>query len=168
LDTRDRKLNTKTGYYFNYKLLEYFSSRNNNKFLKNHIDYRYFYNIYKEHTLGVHAIFDNNFGEIPFQKMVSLGNAYNMRGFLEGRYIDKNKAAVQMEYRFPVFKWFSGVIFTGFGEVYDKTFKLDELKNSYGAGLRFNYDKEKGITIRFDMAFNGEDSRVYVNFREAF
>ncbi|TDX43686.1 BamA/TamA family outer membrane protein [Orenia marismortui] len=167
-DTRDRRMNTRSGQYLNYEAKTYYYSMDDYKFFKHDIDYRFFKSISNEHTIGFQTKLEINRGEIPFQSLASLGNSNIMRGVINGRYIDNNKFAAQIEYRYPIHKKFSGVVFASIGEVYEKDFKTDQLKESYGLGVRYNLDKESGINMRLDLAFGQEESQFYVNIGESF
>jgi hypothetical protein len=94
-----------------------------------------------------------------------------MRGYFEGRYRDNIFATAQLEYR-QYFWWrLSFVVFAGIGEVAPDllSFRLRELKPSYGAGLRFLFNKEQRVNLRVDLGF-GEDgnSGIYFGIEEAF
>jgi|GEM_PF-2830979 outer membrane protein assembly factor BamA len=167
-DTRDRKMNTRDGQYFNYAVEAYNHDLTDYKFIKHEFDYRAFKEIYKHHVIGFQLMLELNCGEVPFQKLASLGDSRLMRGLLDGRYIDKNKFAAQLEYRYPIYKKFDGIVFASLGEVYNQDFDIDELKESYGLGVRYNLDQEEGINLRLDMAFGDDDTKVYVTLGEAF
>jgi outer membrane protein assembly factor BamA len=167
-DTRDRKMNTRSGHYFNYEAETYNHDLTNYKFIKHELDYRVFKQLYNHHVIGFQTMLELNRGDVPFQKLSSLGNGDIMRGFLDGRYIDKNKFAAQIEYRYPIYKKFDGIAFASIGEVYNQNFEIDELKESYGLGVRYNLDDKEGINLRFDLAFGGNDTKVYINLGEAF
>jgi len=167
-DSRDRQTNTRNGQYFNYEAETYHHGLTAYKFIKHKLDYRVFTELYNHHVIGFQTMLELNRGNVPFQKLSSLGNGDIMRGILDGRYIDKNKFAAQLEYRYPVYKKFDGIVFVSIGEVYNQDFEIDELKESYGLGVRYNLDEEEGINLRFDIAFGQDDTKVYVNIGEAF
>jgi hypothetical protein len=92
-----------------------------------------------------------------------------MRGYLEGRYRDKNLLVVQTEYRFPLVWRFRGALFAGVGDVAPRLdrFTLDALKPSYGLGLRYLIDPVEKICIRFDFGFGRGTSGFYFTANEA-
>jgi hypothetical protein len=54
-------------------------------------------------------------GEPPFYRLPTIGGIGMMRGLFDGRFRDKTAAAVQAEYRFPIWKIVGGVVFAGRG-----------------------------------------------------
>ena len=48
-------------------------------------------------------------------------------------------------------------------------YQISEMKFSYGAGLRFLFNKEEGVNIRVDLGITTEgDTGVYFGIGEAF
>lgn len=94
-----------------------------------------------------------------------------MRGFFEGRYRDKVYIMFQLEYR-QYFWWKLGfVVFAGVGDVSSEVtkFRVDQLKYSFGVGLRFLFDEESKVNLRVDLAFGtGGNSGIYFGIEEAF
>ena len=135
------------------------------------IDLRKYYSVFDKHVLALQTF--NTFinGNPPFQMMGLLGGSYWMRGYYFGRYRDKNMITFQSEYRFPVYWRFGGVGFLGFGDVADKIkrFQLKEFKYTFGAGIRFTFDKKEKINARLDFGF-GKDGNFgfYAMVTEAF
>jgi hypothetical protein len=78
-------------------------------------------------------------GEIPFTEQVSLGGRRPMRGFLEGRLIDRSSVVALTEYRWPVWINVDGVVHYGVGNVFGprlEGFDASLLRQSFGIGLR--------------------------------
>lgn len=77
----------------------------------------------------------------------------------------------QIEYR-QYFWWrFGFVVFVGVGDVASDItkFKLNDLKLSYGAGLRFLFNKEEKVNLRVDLGIGLDgNSGVYFGIEEAF
>ena len=115
--------------------------------------------------------FNNTGNEVPLRSLASFGGAARMRGYYEGRYKDQNQLVMQAEYRFPIYKRFRGVVFGDAGNV-GKSFKdyaFNELKYSYGAGLRFALSKKEKLNLRLDYGIGqGKNSGFYVQLGEAF
>jgi outer membrane protein assembly factor BamA len=100
-----------------------------------------------------------------------LGSDSDMRGYYRGRYRDRQYVAFQTEYRSPVFWRIGGTAFGGAGDVVPQlqAFRLQELKPSYGLGLRFLIDRQENINLRFDYAIGKDGANgFYVSFGEAF
>jgi hemolysin activation/secretion protein len=93
-----------------------------------------------------------------------------MRGFAEGRYIDKKYLAMQTELRIQVYKRLGMVLFGAFGEVAEsyKDFQTDFIRFGYGLGLRFRLREVEKLNFRVDFAFSKEDFKFYVAVREVF
>jgi hypothetical protein len=76
-----------------------------------------------------------------------------------------------MEYR-QFFWWRLGyVLFGGVGGVAHSLDKLriDEIKVSYGAGLRFIFNEEQKINLRVDLGINQDgNTAIYFGIEEAF
>lgn len=94
-----------------------------------------------------------------------------MRGYIYGRYRDKNMITLQTEYRFPLFWRFGAVGFVGAGDVasrYDK-FRFNSFKYTFGFGIQFMFDLQEKINARLDIGF-GENGKscIYVMVLEAF
>ena len=93
-----------------------------------------------------------------------------MRGFIEGRYMDKQYFLTQFEYRKIVY-WRIGIVLSySYGNVSDKlvNFRLKDFKHTLGTGLRFVFDKEEKINIRVDVGFAEGTTGVYFSLDEAF
>jgi hypothetical protein len=60
--------------------------------------------------------------------------------------------AVQCDYRFPVWRLLSGVVFASAGDVASRvpSFNLPDLKFVAGAGLRYTFQKQKRLVLRID------------------
>ncbi len=93
-----------------------------------------------------------------------------MRGYYSGRYQDKYLLAMQVEYRLPVWRRFGMVAFVGIGDVSKslETFRLDQIKYSYGFGFRFKIAPKEGTNLRLDFAWGKGTSGFYFTAGEAF
>jgi outer membrane protein assembly factor BamA len=129
-----------------------------------------------KHVLATHFYSDYSLGDVPFFRMGLLGTTVNgasiLRGYFGGRYRDKLAAMVQAEYRFPIWWRFGGVLYGGVGDVASSlgSFKMDNLKASLGAGIRFALLPEERINLRFDVAYGFATGlpQFYISFAEAF
>jgi outer membrane protein assembly factor BamA len=136
-------------------------------------DSRFFYTIQRRHVLAFQAFAQMNIGkEVPIRSLASLGGSDKMRGYFNGRFRDRHYVLFQSEYRFPLLKRISGVGFCGLGDVAgpNSTTSLQNLKYSYGAGLRYAINKYEKLHIRFDYALGrGKGNHgFYVQLGEAF
>jgi outer membrane protein assembly factor BamA len=109
-------------------------------------------------------------GDVPFNGQSTYGGV-DLRGYATGKYRGDGMIAGQAEYRFPVWKRVSGVVFGGTGRVYGNrtTLGADQILPSGGAGVRFLLLKDRGANIGLDFAIGKDgNSGVYFHFGEAF
>ena len=90
-----------------------------------------------------------------------------MRGFGLNRFLDKGKFLANIEYRFPIWWIFGGNVFVDMGNVWSRLGDIDLGKTvvDYGLGLRLYM---KDFTVRVDLGFSKEGSRLYFNFGHIF
>jgi len=173
-DNRKNQINSDQGWYLDA------SSTFHNETLGSNYDFdRYLLDIRKyiklhsekHHVLGIQGYGVFTSGEIPWNQLGELGGN-QLRGYFRGRFRDKNMLAMQAEYRSPILFWrISAVGFTGVGGVKESIseFSINDLKPSYGAGLRVMLNKAEKLNIRFDVAFGEKgNSGIYVGLKEAF
>jgi len=123
------------------------------------------------HVLALQGLVQTQYGTVPFHKMSRMGGQNIMRGYYDGRYRERNLVVLQAEYRFPVFWRIGAVAFAGMGDVSHRfrDFTLDNVKYSYGFGLRYLFNKKEDMYIRFDLGFgNNGASAFYFSVFEAF
>lgn len=111
----------------------------------------------------------------PFYLLPQLGNDQMMRGYYTGRYRDRNLLAAQAELRYRFIPKLGAVAFLGAGSVYNnRGFNLLNFKPSRGAGLRYFFDVNRGLSIRLDYGIGEKRTNekrqkgFYVNLAEAF
>src|SRR5690606_24165941 len=93
-----------------------------------------------------------------------------LRGYAKNRYRDHHFAGTQVEYRFPLFWRLGMVTFAGIGDVFRKTsdLRINNLKYTYGAGLRFKVNTKERLNVRFDYGFGRKHNSFYITLTEAF
>lgn len=134
------------------------------------VNSRRYWSFLPDHVIAAQIYLQTTGGVPPFFKYPALGGAKIMRGYFEGRYRDKNYIAGQAEYR-QYFWWRLGfVAFVGAGDVVDDLTRLkgNDLKLSYGAGLRFLFNKKQKINLRIDAGFGKNTNGIYFGIQEAF
>lgn len=109
-------------------------------------------------------------GTPPFWRLALLGGDYIMRGYYLGRYRDNLTIASQAEYRVMILGPFGAAAFLGAGGVAPRAgaFRMDQIRPSYGGGLRFMLDRKEKLTLRVDAGFGSGTSGIYFDIREAF
>lgn len=174
-DSRDNILNASKGWYLELTKGFYRTSLGGtHNFDLTRFDLRHYFKISKKNddVLAIQAVGHFANGDVPLAEMALFGDQFIMRGYKEGRFIENNMLATQVEYR-KTFKdsRFGFVAFLGAGDVFDKSsdLKLGEIKFNYGVGLRFMLDKKEKLNIRFDYGQgNRTEGNFYVNVAEAF
>lgn len=170
-DKRDNVVSAWEGYLFEV------SSYYNNKVFGSNFDYatvnvtfnRYI-SLKPKHVLAINSVANFNSNGVPFIEMAKVGNDDILRGYARNRYRDLNYVAAQVEYRYPIWQRFGGVLFTGIGDVFGKTsdLQLNLLKYTYGAGLRFAINKKERLNVRFDYGWGRGEQSFYITLTEAF
>ena len=139
-------------------------------------DLRSFKSLGKNLVAGINGLYQTiGDGDTPFYLLPQLGNDEMMRGYYTGRYRDENLLALQAELRFRLNPRFGVVGFAGTGNVYGHgEFRIADLKPSMGAGFRYFFDIEKGLSVRMDYALAekrpGEERQkgFYLSLGESF
>jgi outer membrane protein assembly factor BamA len=134
------------------------------------IDLRRFMRIYKDQVLALQVWSSLNSGDVPLRSFAYLGGANLMRGYYAGRYRDKMAAAIQAEYRVPLW-WRLGAV--GFGSVGNvgpemKDVDLQCLKYSFGGGLRVALNEKERLNLRLDYGITRGSQGFYLQLGEAF
>jgi hypothetical protein len=106
--------------------------------------------------------------QVPYYYMPTLGGAYMVRGLANYRFRDQNVAFTNLEYRYELNAFMTGVLFYDAGTV-APTFKglaLDNIQWDWGFGVRFGF---MGMgTIRTELSFAAEGPRFVFKFNDIF
>ncbi|MCK8045903.1 outer membrane protein assembly factor [Shewanella sp. 1CM18E] len=106
-------------------------------------------------------------GDVPWNMLPDIGGSGAMRGYIKGRYRDKQMMMGQVEYRLPFFQRYGMVFWGGVGSVADKMSDLnEELLTSYGTGFRFKI--KDNINLRLDIGVGENETNFYLNVNEVF
>ena len=134
------------------------------------LDLRKFFPMFGSHVLAFQGVLRTTAGNVPVMALPKIGSDSVMRGYYSGRYRDKTMAAVQAEYRFPVWWRFGLVAFGGFGDVAKDFGHLapSRFKFSAGWGIRFKVNPKEGATLRLDFGYGKGVSGMYLTAGEAF
>lgn len=122
---------------------------------------------------------DFNGGEVPFHQMPRLGgfggyplNSETMRGFVRGRFTDKNAALFNLEYRYRIYAYrnwtVTHALFLDEGQAFKKfsAFQLKDFRESYGTGFRLGYLQR--VIMDFEVAHADEGTAFYFKNRQPF
>jgi len=129
--------------------------------------------------LSVSADFaDPLVGTIPFTDQVSLGGNRPMRGFLQGRLIDRSSVVASLQYTWPVWVYLDGLIQTDVGNVFGPHlagFDPELLRLTSGIGVRSTGDPSSGLEIMvaagtdpFEAGFNVSSFRLVLGSHHGF
>lgn len=101
--------------------------------------------------LGVNAeLVDPLRGTVPFTDEVSLGGDRPMRGYLQGRLIDRSSLVARAQYTWPVWFYLNGIVQADVGNVFGahfQGFEPDLLRLSTSIGIRSNGSPDSGLEI---------------------
>jgi len=112
--------------------------------------------------------------EVPVQVMSLLSDyttAFIMRGIYAGRFRDRHSLVAQADYRGHLKGRFGYVVFGAAGNVFGSPGNRlgDEMKFTYGAGLRFNVNPADPLNIRVDYTLSSfGESGLSLGATEAF
>ncbi|MDP4283183.1 MAG: amidohydrolase family protein [Bacteroidota bacterium] len=166
-DIRDNPNSTKLGfygsvYYENISNLQSSTAGNSALF---GADFRYFHYIYtSKFVFAARLSGGSSYGKPSYLYRYALGGAERLRGYYTNRFRGDHFYSAQAEFRFPLYKKFSGVCFVDEGDVSDT--KLDKILITYGAGMRFLINDN--VTLRLDYGIGKDQNGVFFTFGEAF
>lgn len=171
-DNRDNTFSPSKGFYFSYYVANFNPSFGSKFDYTSHtLDVRKYFPVAHNQVLAFQFYVLANIGTAPVRSMANIGSNTIMRGYYEGRYTDNNLAALQGEYRFPVYKRFGMVVFAAAGRVANKTTNMltfSGLKPSLGTGVRYAIDPKEKLNFRFDVGFGQQSNGFYFYLTEAF
>lgn len=173
LDSRDNTGSPISGHFL--KMGAQFSSeifgstQAYNKFIA---DLRTYKRLGERSIIALQIYYESNYGDPPFQGLASFGGSTRARGYFQGRFIDKHMYVVQGEYRYRFKPRWAVNGFGLFGEVADipnNFYNFDNMKPSFGGGIRFKLLKNQDTWIRADLGFGIDGSSgFYFGVNEAF
>lgn len=170
-DSRDSVFFPTKGWFAQVSLMnnsEFLGS--STKFNRIVVDVSRYSRLYKNTILVLNSYNSFVHGAAPFQQQSQLGGNKQMRGYYQGRFTDYNLMAFAAEARFPIYRRFGGVAFANLGALGDNSsfIRTNELKYSYGLGLRFAVNRKDHLNLRLDYALGPKTSGIYFTVGEAF
>ncbi len=123
-------------------------------------------------ALNLYAEF--NGPAVPVQTMSMLSNSTTqelMRGVYLGRFRDRHEVVAQADYRGHLKGRFGYVVYGSAGNVFGSAGNelFDDLKFTYGGGLRFNVNPQDPLNLRVDFTFTSfGESGLSIGAAEAF
>ena len=169
-DTRDNIFFPNSGLYQYFKLM-FYPGISDYVYTSLELDAKGFWSFKPDHVIAVNVYVQSMLGEIPFYNLPSVGGPKRLRGYFYGRYRDNFYGMMQAEYRQYFWKRLGFVVFAGAGNVSHNIleYNFSNLKYSYGAGLRFMFNKKEKVNLRMDIGFGNDNNRgIYFGIQEAF
>ena len=170
-DSRDHLFFPTKGWWAEAALLtnnEFLGATQN--FIKWTVDARKYWSRKENRVWAGQLYLEGNSGTPSFNQLALLGGTRLLRGYYEGRYRDRQLAAAQLEYRFPIKGRFGAVAFGGVGSVVDEwqNWEAGYLRYALGAGIRFTLLPKDKIRLRLDYGIGPNTSAFYLTVGEAF
>jgi outer membrane protein assembly factor BamA len=135
------------------------------------VDLRRYVSLSGSQVIVIRGVATFMLGTPPFQALAMLGGDRVLRGYYAGRFRDRQRYALQAEYRLGFWKRMGVTAFADVGDVaHDvSNFHLDQIRFAGGFGLRFLLSKSEGATLRADFG-TGDDgsSGMYLSMLEAY
>ena len=171
-DNRDNAFSPSQGLFVQYYMGLYRKGIGSDfNFNTYNLDIRKYFSLSNERVLAFQANLISTNKNVPVRNLANIGSNSYMRGYYEGRYTDRNLLAFQSEFRFPVYKRWGMVAFTGLGKVghvFKEIFNAQNLKPSYGLGVRYALKPKEKLNLRVDQGFGKKSQGSYLNLGEAF
>lgn len=172
-DSRDNILNARHGLYLEFTHGFYGKVLGGKQeFQLTRFDARYFFQPFKnlDDVIGINLIGSASHKDVPFSELALFGGDEILRGYIEGRYVDRNLLAGQIEYRKNIKGRVGMVAFVGGGDVASKieNFNIKNIRPNFGVGLRFLLDREERLNIRLDWGIGKDTNNIYLNIAESF
>lgn len=167
-DSRDFLLNPSKGWLFQFDLGKYLDGIGDDEFstyqvnLANYIDLTPVPGLLAWQVKGHFTE-----GDVPWSYLPEVGGSENLRGYIEGRYHERQIVYTQAEYRLPIKDRHGLVTWVGSATLGEHMSDIgNDFLLSYGIGYRFRV-KDR-VNLRLDYAVGEHDSTVYFNVNEAF
>lgn len=129
-------------------------------------EYRSYKQIGKDQVIAFRGRIGWAQGDVPYSALYTLGGADTLRGFEDDQFRGKKMYNATLEYRVPLFKKVTGVLFTDMGDAWDaphvtwydddKSFNI-----SVGAGVRITTPIGP---IRLDYGVSKDDKKFHFSF----
>jgi len=150
-------------------------------FLRASIDYRLYYSPQgrrttpdeRRHVFALRAYYGFITGNIPFFEQMFIGGAETLRGYQEDRFWGKQAALFSLEYRIPVEKAFTAVLFVDIGHAWGGYPTVNNFTQSnsfkpqvgYGVGVRVRTPLG---SLRIDYGIGKDGGRTHFSIGQVF
>ncbi|CAA0111000.1 Uncharacterised protein [BD1-7 clade bacterium] len=169
-DNRDFQLNPSKGKLLQFTLKYYSEPLGSDTNFVNYVfDYREYFDLGDAPgLLALQVKADLTEGSVPWSLLPKIGGGQGLRGYIIGRYRDRQTLLSQIEYRVPLGGRHGLVTWAGGAALANRVseFHVDEILPNIGIGYRLAL-KER-VNLRLDLGFGRNGSGFYFNVNEAF
>ncbi len=140
-------------------------------YTEHYLDLRRYVPLNERQMLGFQAIGHFTTGTVPLRELPRLGGPNIMRGFVQGRYRDRQLWSVQTEYRYRLNRFLVAAAFAGAGGVAPELRDVSVSNTRYagGLGMRVLLNRRKQVYLRTDLAYNANQTlNLYIRMLDAF
>ena len=172
-DTRDRSTSPSSGGLHQLHVMRFDGGLGSDfDYTQVALDFRMYLPFTGGRVLALRLVGESLNGTAPFDVLPQIGGDELLRGYFGGRFRDKSLTAMQAEVRQKLGWRFGMVGFGALGQVAPAPadLRLDGLKATVGAGLRFAINEGEGLNLRADYAWGlGAGTRaLYLSLGEVF
>jgi outer membrane protein assembly factor BamA len=170
-DTRDHQINPWYGHYVSVGAQAAPALfPQGHSFQKAVFDARGYVSPVHRHILAVRLLCQQAFGEVPFYYLPEFGGDTLGRGYLPFRFRDRVSVIGQLEYRFPIWSFISGVAFADVGQFQPAIgeFSLKGFHPSFGFGPRVCFGPNESSMIGIDVGFTPEGWNLVLHNGQVF
>ena len=150
-------------------------------FLRASLDYRFYYSPQgrrttpndRRHVFAIRAYYGVVTGNIPFFEQMFIGGAETLRGYQEDRFWGKQAALLSFEYRIPVEKAFTAVLFVDIGHAWggyptvNNFTQSNSFKPQVGFGVGVRVSTPLG-PLRIDYGIGKDGGRTHFSVGQVF
>ncbi len=172
-DSRDDSFFPRKGFWGQVSALMFLDSPGDYEFQRYRLDMRQYMPIGEQGVIAFQEYINIVRGDIPFLFLSKIGDLSRfslLRGYFSGFFREKDVAAMQVEYRTPLWKKLGGAVFGGAGAIGPDLPRGRDLavKPAGGVGLRYRVGGGEAINLRLDFAVGKDSTGIYFNILESF
>lgn len=168
-DSRDFAPNPYKGLYLAFEQMFYPRFMfNKNAFSMTELKAQLYHKAWKGAVLAyqVHGRF--TYGHTPWSLLSTFGGSQSMRGYYEGRYMDKCLITACLEVRQHIWHRSSAVAWIGAGTVFPDFKRLEMRHVLPNAGIGYRWEFKKRMNVRLDYGIGSHCSGIVFSINEAF
>jgi len=128
-------------------------------------EYRQYLNLFRERVICLRVLAEKTDPDegtrVPFYRLANLGGSSSLRGYNNGRFVDRDMIGFTFEYRWPLWRKLDAFIFTDQARVFHdlvNDFEFSDFRSSYGGGIRlWRAAGNSGLSI----AWSPEATKLY-------